>query len=419
LEQARTIADRAETKKRQRSSKGQGGNPLPIAPLKAPFPYFGGKRRAAGMIWACLGDVRNYIEPCGGSAGNLLARPHPPQIETLNDVDCYIANFWRATQDLEGRYDLAEHMVATYADWPVNEVDLHARHWWLLFSDDAREFRERMRRDPFYYDPRIAGWWVWGMCTWIGSGWCRDPDDESEPVSEPTDKLPRLVGVRYGDLYYPGLGIHSQQAPQFLGDVAGIPGKRPKLSNGNSRFGAGVHRQPDPEILPEGRPQLADDYARGRGVHSNDQAETCRERREWLVTWFNRLRDRLRTVRVCCGDWRRVCGSKSVTTRLGLTGIYFDPPYSAESGRDPGLYGVDSGTVAHDVRAYCLERGSDPRMRIVLSGYAGEGHEILEQHGWTVRTWNNPGGYGNRTEEGKRRARLERVWCSPHCLQPS
>jgi hypothetical protein len=166
------------------------------------------------------------------------------------------------------------------------------------------------------------------------------------------------------------------------------------------------------------RPQLADAYARGRGVHGHDEAGTCAERRAWLIGWFGRLRDRLRTVRVCCGDWRRVCDSHSVTTRLGLTGIFFDPPYSAEADRCNSLYGVESKTVAHDVRAYCLERGSDPMMRIVLAGYEGEGHEELEAAGWSVVAWKAVGGYGNRTDRGKANAGRERLWFSPHCIDP-
>jgi DNA adenine methylase len=29
-----------------------------------------------------------------------------------------------------------------------------------------------MLTEPDYYDIKIAGWWVWGACAWIGSGWC-------------------------------------------------------------------------------------------------------------------------------------------------------------------------------------------------------------------------------------------------------
>jgi hypothetical protein len=284
-----------------------------------------------------------------------------------------VANFWRAT-------GADPHAVATHVDWPVNEADLHARHRWLMLSEEAAAFRKRMREDPDFYDAKFAGWWCWGQCCWIGSGWCDDG---------------RLERHRNA---YPETGRKG---------VHGLPEKLPLLrgdDNGTST-GAGVN----------GRPQLGDAYARGRGVHGHDAAMTCAERRAWLLEWFGRLRDRLRTVRVCCGDWLRVCGSDTVTVRLGVTGIFFDPPYSAESGRDPDLYATESGTVAHDVRRYCLERGADPRMRIVLAGYAGEGHEQLEDHGWTVVRWKGGGGYGNRTAGGKANAKRERLWLSPHC----
>jgi hypothetical protein len=152
-------------------------------------------------------------------------------------------------------------------------------------------------------------------------------------------------------------------------------------------------------------------------VNGNDAAFTCAERRAWLLDWFGRLRDRLRTVRVCCGDWLRVCDSESVTVRLGVTGINFDPPYDPEAGRHAGLYAVESRTAARDVRRYCLERGDDPKMRIVLAGYAGEGHEDLERHGWEPVLWKAGGGYGNRTKAGKANAKRERLWLSPHCLR--
>ena len=64
--------------------------------LRAPFPWFGGKSRAAPLVWAALGDVSNYVEPFAGSLAVLLARPHAPRVETVNDADCYVANFWRA-----------------------------------------------------------------------------------------------------------------------------------------------------------------------------------------------------------------------------------------------------------------------------------------------------------------------------------
>jgi DNA adenine methylase len=130
--------------------------------LKAPFPYFGGKSRAAYLIWPRFGDIPNYVEPFFGSGAVLLARPTPPMTETINDRDAMIANFWRSLQN-------DPEALADFADAPVNEADLHAKHMWLAAQTN---FQERMLTDPDFYDAKIAGWWVWGRCAWIAGGWC-------------------------------------------------------------------------------------------------------------------------------------------------------------------------------------------------------------------------------------------------------
>ena len=82
--------------------------------MKAPFPWMGGKSRVSDLVWDRFGNVPNYCEPFFGSGAVLLNRPHDPGVETVNDLDCMVANFWRALQhDPEG--------VAAAADWPVNE----------------------------------------------------------------------------------------------------------------------------------------------------------------------------------------------------------------------------------------------------------------------------------------------------------
>ena len=131
--------------------------------VRAPFPWFGGKSRAAHLVWEALGDVANYVEPFAGSAAVLLARPHAPRCETINDRDGMVANFWRAVR-------AAPAEVAHHADWPVSEADLHARHRWLIGQREG--LTERLIADPEWYDARIAGWWCWGACAWIGDGWC-------------------------------------------------------------------------------------------------------------------------------------------------------------------------------------------------------------------------------------------------------
>ncbi len=142
--------------------------------------------------------MANYVEPFAGSLAVLLARPTEPRIETVNDLDCHIANFWRAVQaDPEA--------VAKWCDWPVNEADLHARHLWLVQGLPAH--RERMLTNPDYFDAKIAGWWVWGICQWIGSGWCaeRKPPIQLPHVGKGMGVHRKLPHV--GDA---GMGVHRQ-----------------------------------------------------------------------------------------------------------------------------------------------------------------------------------------------------------------
>ena len=173
--------------------------PATVPVLRAPFPWFGGKSRVAGLVWERFGDVPNYVEPFFGSGAVLLGRPHLPRTETVNDKDAYLANFWRAV-----RADPAA--VAHWAADPVHEADLLARHSWLTQQVD---FRDRVRADAHFYDVKIAGWWVWGLSAWIGSGWCVH--------DEAPDQLPHL-----GDA---GMGVHrlTQKLPH-LGD-AGMVGE--------------------------------------------------------------------------------------------------------------------------------------------------------------------------------------------------
>lgn len=132
--------------------------------LKAPYPWFGGKSRIAAEVWRRLGDTPNYVEPFLGSAAMLLARPpsNGGRIETVNDYDAHVANFWRSVQaDPEA--------VAHYAGNMVSELDLHARGDWLFYRPSVREWVEQLRADPGYYDAKSAGWWVWFVSCWIGS----------------------------------------------------------------------------------------------------------------------------------------------------------------------------------------------------------------------------------------------------------
>ena len=216
--------------------------------LRAPFPWFGGKSRAASIIWERFGDPANYIEPFAGSLAVLLARPTPPRIETVNDLDCNVANFWRAVQaDPEA--------VAKFADWPVNEADLHARHRWLVEQLPAH--RERMTKEPDYHDPKIAGLWVWGLCQWIGTGWCVDHGvgESAAPLGKLPIQLPHLSGAGRGavaDLFEElaarlrGVRVACGNWSRVLGESVtwrnGITGilLDPPYADGNMEYAAGA-----------------------------------------------------------------------------------------------------------------------------------------------------------------------------------
>jgi hypothetical protein len=221
-----------------------------------------------------------------------------------------------------------------------------------------------MSSDPDYYDCKIAGWWVWGLCQWIGSGWCSE-----EFYNGGEWKVrPHLNGT--------GMGIN-RPAQQ-----------RPHLSNA----GMGINRpaQQRPHLSNAGRNEL--------------------------LAYFYALSDRLRSVRVCCGDWSRVLGD-TPTFKNGTTGILLDPPYSAEADRDGMLYGVDDLSVAHDVREWAIEHGDNPQLRIALCGYDTE-HAMPGN--WMQYVWKAGGGYGSQGNgRGRGNAVREVIWFSPHCLPPA
>jgi DNA adenine methylase len=180
--------------------------------------------------------------------------------------------------------------------------------------------------DPTYHDPRIAGWWIWGISCWIGGGWC----DGTGPWV--TDAEGRIT-QREKTTREPGV---SRKLPHRSDD------------------GKGVHSQTTRE------PGVGD-------YHPMTMPEVRR--------WFGFLSARLRHVRILNGDWTRGVTSGALKTlsvrsqsRPGRTtnghcGVFLDPPYSAEAGRDGSLYAVEDLSVAHDVREriwfspHCLGAG--------------------------------------------------------------
>ena len=131
-----------------------------------------------------------------------------------------------------------------------------------------------------------------------------------------------------------------------------------------------------------------------------------------LYQYFEELAARLRRVRVCCGDWRRVL-TPAVTEKHGITGVFLDPPYT-DGNMDYAVGGV-GGDVSAAVREWAIANGDNPKLRIALCGYDGE-HVMPET--WECVAWKASGGYGSPAAgQALENAKRERVWFSPHCLR--
>jgi len=320
--------------------------------LAAPFPYFGGKRRAASTIWAALGDPSGYVEPFAGSAAVLLARAdfNGRRTETLNDADGWLVNTWRAIQ-------LAPSDVARHTVGPVTEIDYHARLAWLSERRDDG-LVTWLEGDPENHDAKAAAWWLYVMACGIGDPFGVGPWRVIDGHLTDTRKLPHLGNA--------GRGVN--RGLPHLGDA-----------------GQGVNR---------GLPHLGN---AGRGV--ND--------------YMHKLAARLTHVRITCGSWERVV-TPSVT-RAGSGGdgaraVLLDPPYTTSG----GLYAAsaaDSGDLSTAAREWC--KTSAAGLRVVLCGFNDE-HDELTGHGWTVVEGKSGGGAGYNKDSAA--GRRERLWLSPECL---
>ncbi len=327
---------------------------MTTTPLKAPFPYFGGKRAAAPLIWDLLGDPGGYVEPFAGSAAVFLARPPftGSRVETLNDADGWLANVWRAIQ-------LAPDEVAMHCHGPVSEVDYHARLAWLQ-NRRGDWLPSWLEGDPENYDAKAAAWWLYVVACGIG-----DPFGSGPWVLHDG----RLVDRRTLTGGNAGQGIN-RELPHLGTAGQGINRELPHLGNA----GRGINRK-----LP-------------------------------LTAYLRQLSQRLQGTRITCGDWKRVVTpavSRATRTQPGVA-FLLDPPY--ETSGDLYHHGDADGSLSAEVRAWCIGQEHDPDVRIVLCGYHSEHDELLD-HGWSKHDSRaTSGGYSRDPANSK-----ERLWASPSC----
>lgn len=125
--------------------------------------------------------------------------------------------------------------------------------------------------------------------------------------------------------------------------------------------------------------------------------------------YMESLAERLRRVRITCGDWQRAVTPAVARATAGnsVTGIFFDPPYVTGS----GLYAESSPDVDSAVREWCMT--APQKYRIVLCGY-NDDHDMLLDAGWRKQAGKAGGGAGYSADPLA--GRRERMWMSPSCL---
>lgn len=336
---------------------------MPQNGLKAPFPYFGGKSRIANDVWQRLGNVDNYVEPFGGSLAVLLARPDSHEWwqkkESVGDFSGMIVNVFRAL-----KYD--PESVAEHANWPVTETDLTSRHLFLVNYEDV--LTQKLMADPDYFDSRAAGWWIWGVSAWVGGDWM-------------TGKGP------YSGNYETPLGVF-RKLPMMAGNHGG----------------KGIHRVP-------------------KNLDNNASGQLEEVSLQTLEDTFALISNRLRRVRISCGDWKRLTKSVMTPAAGKATGVFLDPPYDPSQRRDL-LYGksdTSQGSVHEESRDWALENGHREDLRIAYCSYSEEAESnLFQENGWIPLNWQAAGGYGLQSADSRANSNRNRevIWFSQNCLQP-
>ena len=339
-------------------------------------------------MFARIGKVGVWSEPCCGTAVMTLNNPFPAPREVICELNAFIANFYRS---LVGDYEA----TAYWADWPTNHFDLTARHRWLLAQ--GPELRERMVADPDDFDAKIAGWWVWGQSSWIGHGWCDG--------AQFSDRRPQLAA------HHSGQGVNMQRKRLPVED------KRPKVPDGG---GSGVSAQRDrvPHVVDQ--IPLCNGGAQGvmiqRDLHGDGVLDGSR-----LRPWFAAIAARLARVIILNRSWESALTDsvlqQTPSSPKPEVGVFLDPPYRTtrrDGGkRSTGLYQGDAAGASDDVAAatyrWAVEHGE--RYRIAYCMHAGD---FAVPDGWTVETM----GFSGHRDAAKKAESVDCIMFSPACAPP-
>ena len=280
------------------------------------------------------------------------------------------------------------------------------------WSDTGARLQARLEGDPKYFDAKIAGWWVWGMACWIGGGFCSGKGPWAVRKVDGTRQLVHLGDAGQGvnrqrvHLRHAGQGVNRQLV--HLGNAGrGVNRKGVHLRHA----GQGVNRQ----LVHLGDAGQGVNRQRVHLRHAGQGVN--RKGVEGLIDYFGQLSDRLARVRVCCGDWSRVC-TPTPTVKQGLTAVFLDPPYA-----DTATAANRTFTVS-TARASLTPSASGPSSMATTrkcgSRSAATRVSTRCPRGWTCVPWKAAGGYGLQAAgTGLANSYRERIWFSKSCLKPA
>lgn len=111
--------------------------------LKSPFPWLGGKKNFVSTLLNFMPPHTHYVEVFGGSAALLLAKK-PVQVETYNDLDSGLVNFFRVCRDAKKAKKLTrlveltpysrQEYYAAVKTWEKEKSDIVRAYKWYLVA---------------------------------------------------------------------------------------------------------------------------------------------------------------------------------------------------------------------------------------------------------------------------------------------
>ena len=109
------------------------------------FGWYGGKYSHLDWLLSLLPPAHHYCEPFGGSAAVLLNR-EPAPVETYNDLDGEVVNFFRALRDHKDELIYAIGMTPFAREEFVEAISTNGNGYDLSSVERARRFFVRARQ---------------------------------------------------------------------------------------------------------------------------------------------------------------------------------------------------------------------------------------------------------------------------------